>query len=220
MNMSNIEETSQKIKQCGIIAIIRGDFSVDEMLRICTALMAGTVTVVEVTLNSPAVLDALPKLRSHFGDKLLVGAGTVRNLNGVHQSLDAGAQFLVSPNFDPASVSCSISKDVLHLPGVYTATEAQNAFAAGCRMIKLFPCDFGGPSYLKTLRAPLNDIDFVPTGGVSIENIKEYAQTGAVAVGIGGTLVMSRAQSDKDLIHRAQILREKWKQGKNESPTL
>ncbi len=212
--MSKIEGTAQKIKQCGIIAIIRGDFSVDEMLRICTALLAGSVTVAEVTLNSPAVLNALPKLRKHFGRELLLGAGTVRNLSGVHQALDAGAQFLVSPNFDPASVSFSKSKDVLHLPGVYTATEAQNAFSAGCKMLKLFPLDFGGPTYLKALRAPLNDIDFVPTGGVSIENIEEYARSGAVAVGLGSKLVASRYQSKKDLTLRARLLRAAWNQGK------
>jgi 2-dehydro-3-deoxyphosphogluconate aldolase/(4S)-4-hydroxy-2-oxoglutarate aldolase len=214
MNINNTEETSKKIKQCGIIAIIRGDFSVDKMFRICTALLAGTVTVVEVTMNSPAVFDALPKLRRHFGNDLLVGVGTVRNLFGVHQAIDIGAQFIISPNFDPTSISFSQSKDLLHLPGVYTATEAQNAFAAGCRLLKLFPSDFGGPSYLKALRAPLNDIDFVPTGGVSIENIKEYAQAGAVAVGLGSKLVMSHDQSEKDLTYRAKALCEAWKQGK------
>ncbi len=212
--MSNIEETSRRIKQCGIIAIIRGDFSVDEMLRICAALLAGTVSVAEVTLNSPAVLDALPELRGHFGDELLVGAGTVRNLSGVHQAVDAGAQFLVSPNFDAVSVSFSQSKDLLHLPGVYTATEAQNAFAAGCKILKLFPMEIGGPAYLKALRAPLGDIDFVPTGGVSIENLNEYVHAGAVAVGLGGKLVTGRDQSEKDLTHRAQTLRDAWEREK------
>jgi 2-dehydro-3-deoxyphosphogluconate aldolase/(4S)-4-hydroxy-2-oxoglutarate aldolase len=211
----NIEQAAQKIKSCGIVAIIRGDYSVDDMLRISTALLAGSVSVVEVTLNTPSVLEALPKLRKHFGDELLIGAGTVRTVDGVQQAFDAGAQFLVSPNYDAASTSLSQSKNLLHLPGVFTATEAQTAFAGDCRMLKLFPMEVAGPSYLKALRAPLDDIDFVPTGGISVENIADYAKAGAVAVGLGSKLVLNREQSSEDLTKRAKMLSEAWKQAKH-----
>jgi 2-dehydro-3-deoxyphosphogluconate aldolase/(4S)-4-hydroxy-2-oxoglutarate aldolase len=211
----NIEQASQKIKSCGIVAIIRGDYSVDDMLRISTALLAGSVSVVEVTLNTPSVLEALPKLRKYFGDELLIGAGTVRNVNGVQQAFDAGAQFLVSPNYDPPSTSLSQSKNLLHLPGVFTASEAQTAFAGECKMLKLFPMEVAGPSYLKALRAPLDDIDFVPTGGISIENIADYAKAGAVAVGLGSKLVLNREQSSEDLTKRSKMLSEAWKQAKH-----
>lgn len=211
----NIEQASQKIKSCGIVAIIRGDYSADDMLRISTALLAGSVSVVEITLNTPSVLEALPKLRNHFGEELLIGAGTVRTVDGVQQAFDAGAQFLVSPNYDPASTSLSQSKDLLHLPGVFTATEAQTAFAGECKMLKLFPMEVAGPSYLKALRAPLDDIDFVPTGGISVENIAEYAKAGAVAVGLGSKLVLNREQSSQDLTQRAQALRNAWMEGQH-----
>jgi 2-dehydro-3-deoxyphosphogluconate aldolase / (4S)-4-hydroxy-2-oxoglutarate aldolase len=211
----NIEQAAQKIKSCGIVAIIRGDFSVDDMLRISTALLAGSVSVAEVTLNTPSVLEALPKLRDHFGDELLIGAGTVRTVDGVQQAFDAGAQFLVSPNYDAASTSLSQSKNLLHLPGVFTASEAQTAFAGGCHMLKLFPMEVAGPSYLKALRAPLDDIDFVPTGGISVENIADYAKAGAVAVGLGSKLVLNREQSSEDLTKRAKMLSEAWKQAKH-----
>jgi 2-dehydro-3-deoxyphosphogluconate aldolase / (4S)-4-hydroxy-2-oxoglutarate aldolase len=211
----NIEQASQKIKSCGIVAIIRGDYSVNDMLRISTALLAGSVSVVEVTLNTPAVLEALPKLRNHFGDDLLIGAGTVRTVDGVQQAFNAGAQFLVSPNYDPASTSLSQSKNLLHLPGVFTATEAQTAFAGECKMLKLFPMEVAGPAYLKALRAPLDDIDFVPTGGISVENIADYAKAGAVAVGLGSKLVLNREQTSEDLTQRAKMLSEAWKQAKH-----
>lgn len=187
------------------------------MLRIGEALMQGTVTVMEVTLNSPSALDALPKLRQHFEDEMLVGAGTVRDADQAQAALEAGAQFLVSPNFDLETVSFARTNDLLHLPGVFTATEAQTAFAAGCRMLKLFPMEAlaNGPAYLKALRAPLNDIDFVPTGGVSLENITDYARAGAVAVGLGSKLVLSREQTSQDLTGRAQALRQAWEQGKH-----
>ncbi|MCI0552496.1 MAG: bifunctional 4-hydroxy-2-oxoglutarate aldolase/2-dehydro-3-deoxy-phosphogluconate aldolase [Anaerolineae bacterium] len=214
--MDSIEAAREKIKQSGIIAILRGDFSVEDMIRLGEALIAGTVTVMEVTLNSPAALTALPQLRDHFGDEMLVGAGTVRDVDQARMAREAGAQFLVSPNFDAESVSFARTNDLLHLPGVFTATEAQTAFAAGCRMLKLFPMEAlaSGPAYLKALPAPLNDIDFVPTGGVSLENIADYARTGAVAVGLGSKLVLSREQSSKDLTARAQALRQAWEQGK------
>jgi 2-dehydro-3-deoxyphosphogluconate aldolase / (4S)-4-hydroxy-2-oxoglutarate aldolase len=211
----NMEQASKKIKECGIVAIIRGGFSVEDMLRISTALLAGSVSVVEITLNSPSVLEALPKLRKHFGDELLIGAGTVRTVDGVQQAFDAGAQFLVSPNYDPASTSLSQAKGLLHLPGVFTATEAQTAFAGECKMLKLFPMEVAGPAYLKALRAPLDDIDFVPTGGISVENIADYAKAGAVAVGLGSKLVLNREQTSEDLTQRAKTLSAAWRQAKN-----
>jgi 2-dehydro-3-deoxyphosphogluconate aldolase / (4S)-4-hydroxy-2-oxoglutarate aldolase len=211
---NNIENASIKIKQCGIIAILRGSFSVEDMLRAGEALHAGGVTVMEATLNSPHALNALPQLRQRFGDEMLIGAGTVRDVNQAHAAFDAGAEFLVSPNFDSESVSFSLKKNLLHLPGVFTATEAQTAFAAGCKMLKLFPMEMGGPAYLKALRAPLNDIEFIPTGGVSLENIADYARIGAVAVGLGSKLVLSTQQKSSDLTARARALRAAWEYAK------
>ena len=215
--MNSIESASEKIKQTGIIAILRGDFSAEDTIRLGEALIAGTVRVMEVTLNSPSALTALPQLRKHFGDEMMVGAGTVRDVDQARAAREAGAQFLVSPNFDAETVTFARTNDLLHLPGVFTATEAQTAFSAGSRMLKLFPMEglTNGPAYLKALRAPLNDIDFVPTGGVSLENIADYARAGAVAVGLGSKLVLSREQSSKDLTARAQALRQAWEQGKH-----
>lgn len=215
--MDSIGAASEKIKQSGIIAILRGDFSVEDMIRIGEALIIGTVNVMEVTLNSPSALTALPKLRDHFGNEMLVGAGTVRGVDQAQRAREAGAQFLVSPNFDAETVSFARTHDLLHLPGVFTATEAQTAFSAGCRMLKLFPTEAlaNGPTYLKALRAPLNDIEFVPTGGVALENIADYARAGAVAVGLGSKLILNRDQSSKDLAERANALRQAWQQGKH-----
>jgi 2-dehydro-3-deoxyphosphogluconate aldolase/(4S)-4-hydroxy-2-oxoglutarate aldolase len=137
---------------------------------------------------------------------MLIGAGTVRTLEEVNAALDAGAQFLVSPNFDPASVARSREAGVLHLPGVFTASEAQAAYAAGCQMVKLFPADALGPRYLKALRAPLNDIDFVPTGGIEAANIADFVRAGAVAFGVGSSLVKSADQDLADLREKAARL--------------
>jgi 2-dehydro-3-deoxyphosphogluconate aldolase/(4S)-4-hydroxy-2-oxoglutarate aldolase len=180
--MDEIKTASQEIKQCSVIAILRGDFSIVDMLRIAEALRAGTVTVMEVTLNSPSALTSLPQLRHHFRDEMLIGPGTVRDVKQAQQAI-----------------------------------EAQTAFAAGCKMFKLFPMDTfaGGPAYLKALRAPLNDIYFVPTGGVALENIAAYARAGAVAVGMGSKLVPDRKITSRELTTRARALRQAWERARN-----
>lgn len=208
--MNSIETSKTQIKESGIIAILRGDYSVDDLLHIGDALLAGAVTVMEVTLNSPAALTALPQLRKHFGDTMLVGAGTVRSHFQVRDAVNAGAQFLVSPNFDAETVAVAHSQGVLHLPGVLTPTEAQNAFAAGATMLKLFPMDFFGPAYLKVLRGPLDNVEFVPTGGVTLENIGAYAKAGAAAVGMGSQLV----GNINEITPRAIALRQMWQDQK------
>lgn len=210
-----IEAISQRIKQAGIIAILRGDFSQADMLHIGDALLAGGVTALEVTLNSPAALTALPPLRKHFADSMLIGAGTARTVSDASAAVDAGAQFLVSPNLDLKTVAYAQSRGVLHLPGVFTATEAQTAITAGCKMLKLFPMDAVGPAHLKALSAPLDDVAFVPTGGISLENIGEYARAGAAAVGLGSKLVPGREMASAELTNRARALQQAWQSGRN-----
>jgi 2-dehydro-3-deoxyphosphogluconate aldolase/(4S)-4-hydroxy-2-oxoglutarate aldolase len=199
-------KAATQIRQTGIIAIIRGDFPFERLLAIAGAIAEGGVSVVEVTLNSRGALEGIAALRRQAGDDMLIGAGTVRTLEEVNAALDAGAQFLVSPNFDPASVARSREAGVLHLPGVFTASEAQAAYAAGCQMVKLFPADALGPPYLKALRAPLNDIDFVPTGGIEAANIADFVRAGAVAFGVGSSLVKSADQDLADLREKAARL--------------
>ena len=211
-----IESTTQRIKKAGIIAILRGDYTVADMLGIGKALLAGNVTVMELTLNSPNALAALPQLIAHFGDRLLIGAGTVRDATLARHAIEAGTGFMVAPNFDPETVAVARSYGVLHLPGIYTATEVQAAVAAGCRMLKIFPMvDPVGPAYLKALRGPFHDVDFMPTGGISLENIADFARAGAVAVGVGANLVRDRSMPAEEITGRAQALRSAWDAVKN-----
>jgi 2-dehydro-3-deoxyphosphogluconate aldolase/(4S)-4-hydroxy-2-oxoglutarate aldolase len=208
--MTNIERSMARVKADGLVAIVRGDFGSEAIVRMGEALIASRITLLEVTLNTTGALESIPLLRKQFGDAVVVGAGTVRTAAQAQAALDAGAEFMVSPNFDPATVALAQSHDILHLPGIATATEAQMAFVAGCRMLKLFPVDaLGGTAYLKALRAPLDDIDFVPTGGIGVENVADYRRAGAAAVGIGSSLVSK--DWTVDLLHnRAAALRAAW----------
>jgi len=164
----------------------------------------------EITLNSSNALDTIAKLRERAGENMLVGAGTVRTVEQASAALEAGAQFTVAPGFNPAVVAHTQAKDILHLPGVFTPTEVETAFAAGCRILKLFPSGVIGPAYLKALRAPLDDVEFVPTGNISVDNIAQYVQAGAVAVGIGSSLISGPEASMAEIITKARALQAAW----------
>lgn len=211
---SSIARSTEFVLDNGLVAIVRGNFPTAKLLQIGDALLASPVLVMEVTLNTTGALEGISLLRERFGDKMLVGAGTVRNVQQFRDAVAAGAQFTVSPNLDMATVEAALAADILHLPGVFTPTEAQQAYVAGCKMVKLFPSDVVGPKYLKAIRAPLDDIKFVPTGGITPDNVGEYIRAGASAVGLGSALVTGPDQPADDLIKRARAIRSAWKEAK------
>lgn len=211
---SSIAKSTQFILDDGLVAIVRGNFPAQKLIEIGDALLASPVLVMEVTLNTTGALDGITLLRERFGDKILVGAGTVRTVQQFNDAVAAGAQFTVSPNLDMATVEASLEADILHLPGVFTPTEAQQAYVAGCKTVKLFPSDVVGPKYLKAIRAPLDDIQFIPTGGITPDNVGEYIRAGAAAVGLGSALITGPDQPMDDLIKRARAIRNAWKEAK------
>lgn len=208
------------IKRAGVIAILRGDYPLPTVLAFANALLAGGVTALEVTLNSTAALTAVHTLSHSVGRRMLIGAGTARTADQARAAVAAGAQFVVSPNFDPAIATLADIGDWLYLPGVFTATEAQNAVNAGCRLLKLFPADAAGPRYLRALRAPLDDVDFVPTGGVNAANAADYARAGAAAVGVGSALLEGPDQPLAEVQARAAELKSVWDSAPHDRPTL
>ena len=213
--MMQVNDTFEQIKNAGIIAMMRGQFSIEYYVEVAKTLSSVGVCVLEVTLNSPDALKAIASLRREMGESMLIGAGTVRSVTHARVSLAAGAQFLVSPNLDLPTLTFSKNQRVLHLPGIFTATEAATAHTAGCRLVKLFPADLLGPAYLKALRAPLDDVDFVPTGGITPGNIGAYAQAGAAAVGVGSALIAGSGQSLEDLHTRGKELIAAWRSVRN-----
>jgi 2-dehydro-3-deoxyphosphogluconate aldolase / (4S)-4-hydroxy-2-oxoglutarate aldolase len=215
----NATKIADFICQDGLVAIVRGNFPTQKLLEVGDALLAAPVLVMEVTLNTTGALEAIELLRNRYGDNMVVGAGTVRTAAQLREAIAAGAQFSVSPNLDLATVELATSLDLLHLPGVFTPTEAQNAYAAGCKYVKLFPSDVMGPRYLKAIRAPLDDIGFIPTGGITPENVGDYIRAGAVAVGLGSALVTGPDQTMDDLITRARAIRSAWKEAKGQKET-
>jgi len=196
--------TSEILQEKGLIAIIRGAFTYEQLLVTAEALVAGGITVIEITLNTPDALSSISYLKKRLVGRALVGAGTVKTKDHVNLALDAGATFLIAPNLDTESVARAQQRGSLLLPGVFTASEAQTAAHLGCPLVKLFPAHTLGPSYLKALRAPLDDIGFVPVGGIDTESLSVYVQAGAVAFGIGSSLVASPGEEPSELVARAQ----------------
>lgn len=212
MEHTHLDKAAEQIRETGIIAIARGDFMPARACEIADALARGGVHVMEVTLGSETSVACINALREHTDGRMLVGAGTVRTPEDVDRALGAGAQFLVSPNTDPGSMGRSRAAEVLHLPGVFTASEAQEAIRAGCRMQKLFPARHMGPSYMKALRAPLSDVEFVPTGGIDMGNIAAFIDAGAVAVGVGSALITGVDQDLHEVEERAERMTSRMEQ--------
>lgn len=207
-------KTEERIIKCGLIPIVRGHFSIAQVVAFTQTLSDCGVSVLEVTLNSTDALKIISELRSRFDGRVCIGAGTVRNLPMLRSAQDAGAEFTIAPAFDRATVEAAVSEDFLHLPGVLTPTEVEAAVAVGCRLVKLFPVDSLGSKYLKAIRAPLNDVRFIPTGGVTVANVAEFRGAGAVAVGIGSALVTGPDQSLDDLAQRGSAFRQAWDSAK------
>lgn len=172
----------------GVVAIVRGRRA-EHLDAVLDALVDAGIRSLEVTLNTPGALEAIRRAGTRFGEEVSVGAGTVRSVADVEDAVAAGAQFLVSPHTDPALGARARELSAAYLPGALTPSEIVAAWNSGAAAIKLFPARLGGPRYLRDLREPLPDIPIVPTGGVSAENVAEWFAAGAVAVGVGGSLI-------------------------------
>jgi 2-dehydro-3-deoxyphosphogluconate aldolase/(4S)-4-hydroxy-2-oxoglutarate aldolase len=177
----------QHIFQNKIVAIVRG-IAPDDVIKIAHALLEGGVNTMEVTLNSDDAFSVIKELCSVMQDKMLIGAGTVLGADMAHKSIDAGARFIISPVVDEETIKATKERGAISIPGAFTPTEIYKAFTMGADIIKVFPAS-SNVNYIKEVRAPLPHIPLMPTGGITLQNIQEFKKAGAVAFGIGGSLV-------------------------------
>jgi len=181
------------LKRGGLIPVIRAH-SAEAAVRISEALVEGGIQTLEITMTVPDALEAIRAVSAALGDDALIGAGTVTTGEMARGALEAGARFLVSPAVVPDVIAVAREEDVPVLPGALTPTEVLAARSLGGDVIKVFPASaVGGASYLRALKGPFPDIDFCPTGGVNLETIGAFFAAGAVAVGVGGELVLKSA---------------------------
>ena len=181
------------LKGGGLVPVIRAD-SADVAVQVTGALVEGGIRTIEITMTVPDALLAIRSVASRFGQEILLGAGTVTDRRMALGALDAGAEFLVSPCLVPEVIASAHELGVAVLPGAMTPTEVFSAWSLGGDIVKVFPASHaGGASYLKALKGPFPQIDLLPTGGVNLDTIPGFIEAGAVAVGVGGELVLKSA---------------------------
>jgi 2-dehydro-3-deoxyphosphogluconate aldolase / (4S)-4-hydroxy-2-oxoglutarate aldolase len=182
-------EVLKRIRDTGVIPVVRAT-TADEAMRAIDAIREGGISVLEITMTVPGAVNLIEQLSKRYGDEVVVGAGTVLDPETATACISSGAQFVVSPALNPDTIACCRRHDVAVMPGALTPTEVVQAWNAGADFVKVFPAGaVGGPSYLKALRAPLPQIELVPTGGVSLITAADFIKAGAAALGVGADLV-------------------------------
>lgn len=196
----------QRITELGIVAVVRGN-TVAEGIRISKACAKGGIPAIEVTYTVPGATEVIKALKEE--KNMIVGAGTVLDSTTARIAILAGAEFIVSPAFDEETAKLCNLYQVPYMPGCMTITEMTKAMEYGSEIIKLFPGSAFGPSFVKAVKAPLPQVNIMPTGGVSLENMEEWFANGVVAVGAGGKLASG---TDEEIIATAQSFVEKIKE--------
>lgn len=193
---SHIEILNRLITE-KVVAVVRLD-SGDQLIKVAEALKAGGISAIEFTVPTPNSLEMIKQAASHFGDEVIMGAGTVLDPETARAAILSGAQFIVTPAFNPKTIELCRRYGKPIIPGALTPTEILTAWEAGADMVKVFPADAMGPGYIKAVLAPLPQIRLVPTGGVSAENAAQFLKAGATALGVGGNLVNKQAVARGD----------------------
>ncbi|MUV37060.1 2-dehydro-3-deoxy-phosphogluconate aldolase [Lentibacillus sp. JNUCC-1] len=194
-----MDSVINQIKKEKIVSIIRGN-SADELEATVESLYKGGIRIVEITMNTPGAIEGIENISKSFPD-LIVGAGTVLDPETARNAILAGADFLLAPTLNIDTLKLATRYNVLCVPGVLTPTEALTAHEHGARMIKVFPVRALGPSYISDIKAPLNQLEIMAVGGVSLSNAREFLKAGCCSLGIGSSLVDNQSVYDKDFIN-------------------
>lgn len=199
----NKSEVLEKIREIGIIPVIRTD-SHEKARTVIKALIEGGISVLEVTMTIPDAIGLIEQLTVEYKNAAVIGAGTVLDKPTAKKCIEAGAKFIVSPILDSEIVSHCNQNEIAVIPGALTPTEIFAARQAGADLVKIFPVSaMNGVSYLKAIKTVFPQIEFVPTGGINLENAVKYIKSGAFAIGIGGKLTKG---SEANIVKNAQNL--------------
>ncbi len=199
------------LKKAAIVPIIRTP-DAHAAIAAVEALIEGGLDCIEITMTVDHAIRALESVADRYGDRILLGAGTVLDPETARACILAGAQFIVTPALNPKTIELAKRYSKPIFPGALTPTEVLTAWESGADAVKVFPCNaLGGAKYIKALKAPLPQIELFPTGGVNLETVREFLFTGAIAVGVGSELVDSKliaAGNYGEITNRAKQFRE------------
>jgi len=183
------------LKEIGLVPVLRAE-SVEKALAVAEAIAAGGVTVLEITMTVPGAIQVMRTLAEKRPD-ILIGAGTVLDAETARMCILEGAKFVVSPALNIATIEMCHRYSIAALPGALTPTEVVTAWQAGADVVKIFPASaMGGAKYLASLKAPLPQVEMIPTGGVSQATAAEFLEAGAFALGVGADLVNTKAMAE------------------------
>ncbi len=215
----NKSKTITRIIETGLIPVVRAE-SADIAMRAIDAIKEGGISVLEITMTVPGAIRVIEEVARRFGEDAIVGAGTVLDAETARACILAGAQFIVSPALDLDTISCCRRYSIPVMPGAMTPSEVVTAWKAGADFVKVFPANaVGGASYIKALKAPLPQVELVPTGGVSLKTAADFIKAGAAALGVGADLVDTAALrngEDKAISERARQFIEIVKSAREE----
>ncbi|RKX99418.1 2-dehydro-3-deoxyphosphogluconate aldolase [Candidatus Poribacteria bacterium] len=193
----NKVDVKRWIEDRGVIAVIRASSS-EELVDVAAAIKEGGVDVIEVTMTTPNALKVIEEVRAKFGDEVLLGVGSVLDAETARAAMLAGAEFVVSPVVKPDVIEICHRYGKVVMPGALTPTEILIAWESGADYVKVFPASAVGPEYIKAVKAPLPQVELIPTGGVNVQNAGEFIKAGAIALGVGGALVSKKAIAERN----------------------
>jgi len=189
------QESIHRLLNPGVVAVIRADSSA-QLLNICTALADGGVTGMEITMTTPNALEAIKEVTTTLGSRIYMGVGSVIDATTARLAILAGAEFVVTPITKEEIIRCCNRYSKPIVCGAYTPTEALNAYELGADFIKIFPADGLGPNYIKAIKAPMPQLQIIPTGGVDVNTCADFIKAGCAAVAAGSSLLK------KDLVEK------------------
>jgi 2-dehydro-3-deoxyphosphogluconate aldolase/(4S)-4-hydroxy-2-oxoglutarate aldolase len=206
-----------RILDAGVVAIMRAKSS-DQLLEAASAVLAGGVTAIEVTMTTPGALDVIQHATAEFGKNVLFGVGSVLDAETARAAILAGAQFVVCPTLRLETIEICRRYSVPIVPGAYTPTEILTAWEAGASAVKVFPASAGGPAYLKAIKGPLPQVSLSAVGGVTVDNAADFVRAGADFLGVGGELVSQKLLDASDfaqITERARAFRLQVEKGRS-----
>lgn len=186
--MQTKEQVLQMIQDSGMVAVVRGETK-EKARAIVESCIEGGIKAIELTFTVPFAHRVIEDLAMQYGDKILLGAGTVLDPETARIAILSGAKFVVTPHFNPDTTKLCNRYRIANMAGILTVREAVEAMEAGVDILKLFPGDLFGPAFIKDIRGPLPYAKIMPTGGVDISNAGDWIRAGAVAVGAGSSLM-------------------------------
>ena len=211
-------EILKRIEEKKIVAVIRAN-DLDDARKIVDACLKGGIDVIELTFTIPYADEIIRSLSKEIGDKVLIGAGTIMDSETAKIAIQAGAKFIVSPFLDNEVVKTCLTYQVPCMPGAMTVKEVVEAMRAGADIIKVFPGGIVGPAFIKNVHGPIPQVKMMPTGGVEIDNVEDWLNNGAVAIGVGSKLTFPSKDGQYEKI--TELSRNfideinKWKDGQN-----